>query len=500
MTLLPHRGDRPRVPGRRRQAFAAFHYAGGLRRERRAGHAERRGAARRAFSDAVKRVARWPSRSSTRRRWCTTTSKTTTGFVTAGRAAPPVRPAVALNVGDYLIGLGYRLVAAQRVRAGAGGHGRHPGRSSPGPTRALRGPGGRVGVARRPRPTSLAAGRAEDLRAKTAPAFEAAILAGVRLAGPLSPTARRPAASPGTSASPTRSSTTWTTGRRKAHERASGRTSWAAAHRALGPGPGRLGDADRAELIALGQTRRGEATLARARELYASGAFRQAAAWWRSITAARARPPTPSPPLPCAPLPLPGRRHPRPPAAVDPRRPGDLGLGRGGSCSAVPKRNYRGSSEADAPNKRGSYSTPCLAPRFVAMKSRHLTRRCGPHVLWKLPAQQHAGDGPRRRAGEVCAAAPLYTPLRTEEEPDGTEWLAHRRGERLSSAACGLLSPYAAVAGLVLRSPPALLRWLLRDGRRLRPSIWGALTVSVLKGEEGRQHKELAQTGALAKS
>ena len=82
--------------------------------------------------------------------------------VTAGRALHrEFGPAVALNVGDYLIGLGYRLAAAQQD-AGAGGRGRHPGRVRPGPYAALRGPGGRVGMAGRPRSAALAAGRAED--------------------------------------------------------------------------------------------------------------------------------------------------------------------------------------------------------------------------------------------------------------------------------------------------------------------------------------------------
>ena len=57
---------------------------------------------------------------------------------------------LAINVGDYLIGLGYRLVAEQREALGPEVGGRHPGPVRPGPHEALRRPRGRAGLARRP--------------------------------------------------------------------------------------------------------------------------------------------------------------------------------------------------------------------------------------------------------------------------------------------------------------------------------------------------------------
>jgi geranylgeranyl pyrophosphate synthase len=92
--------------------------------------------------------------------------------------------AAAVNVGDYLIGLGYRLVAAQRQPLGAAAadilavfadaH-----------TRLCEGQGAELSWRDRPdrELTPLEALRISAL--KTAPAFEAALMAGVRLAGPV---------------------------------------------------------------------------------------------------------------------------------------------------------------------------------------------------------------------------------------------------------------------------------------------------------------------------
>ena len=92
--------------------------------------------------------------------------------------------AAAVNVGDYLIGLGYRLAAAQR---GAGGRGdrRHPGPARPTPIRGFakaRAPSWSWHNAPDQDLTPLEALRISAL--KTAPAFEAALDGGVRLAGP----------------------------------------------------------------------------------------------------------------------------------------------------------------------------------------------------------------------------------------------------------------------------------------------------------------------------
>ncbi len=95
--------------------------------------------------------------------------------------------AIAINVGDYLIGLGYRLVAEQRNQLApdkvadllaqfAGAH-----------TRLCEGQGAELLWRDAPdkRLTPLDALRIYAL--KTAPAFEAALMAGVRLAGPVEP-------------------------------------------------------------------------------------------------------------------------------------------------------------------------------------------------------------------------------------------------------------------------------------------------------------------------
>ena len=77
------RGHRLRLPRQGRQALAAVHHAGRLRRpDRRQGDA----LGRRARTCPTRSGGRpWPSRRSTRRRWSTTTSRTTTPSATAHR-------------------------------------------------------------------------------------------------------------------------------------------------------------------------------------------------------------------------------------------------------------------------------------------------------------------------------------------------------------------------------------------------------------------------------
>ena len=145
-----------RFPGRRGQTLASFHHAGRLRRpERRRGHGGRRRCGTWPNCPMPSGASPWPSRFSTRRRWCTTTSKTTTPSATAcPRVHRKHGVAAAINVGDYLIGLGYRLVAAAARGAGGRGGGRHPGPVCRRPYAALRRPGGRAVVARRAGPAT----------------------------------------------------------------------------------------------------------------------------------------------------------------------------------------------------------------------------------------------------------------------------------------------------------------------------------------------------------
>jgi geranylgeranyl pyrophosphate synthase len=95
--------------------------------------------------------------------------------------------ATAINVGDYLIGLGYRLVADQRDALGAETTADILAQFAHAHTRLCEGQGAELmwRDARDKRLTPLDALKIYAL--KTAPAFEAALLAGARLAGPAEP-------------------------------------------------------------------------------------------------------------------------------------------------------------------------------------------------------------------------------------------------------------------------------------------------------------------------
>jgi len=91
---------------------------------------------------------------------------------------------VAINVGDYLIGLGYRLIASERASLGAEAVVDVLARLGEAHTRLCEGQGAelawRDGPARRLTPLEAL----KIYALKTAPAFEAALYAGLRLAGP----------------------------------------------------------------------------------------------------------------------------------------------------------------------------------------------------------------------------------------------------------------------------------------------------------------------------
>lgn len=95
--------------------------------------------------------------------------------------------ATAINVGDYLIGLGYRMVAGQRRELGPGVAGDVLAEFAAAHTKLCEGQGAELiwRDARQKHLTPLEALRIYAL--KTAPAFEAALLAGIRLAGPAEP-------------------------------------------------------------------------------------------------------------------------------------------------------------------------------------------------------------------------------------------------------------------------------------------------------------------------
>ena len=95
--------------------------------------------------------------------------------------------ATAINVGDYLIGLGYRLVAGQRRELGPAVVGDVLAEFAGAHTKLCEGQGAELiwRDARKKHLTPLDALKIYAL--KTAPAFEAALMAGIRLAGPAEP-------------------------------------------------------------------------------------------------------------------------------------------------------------------------------------------------------------------------------------------------------------------------------------------------------------------------
>jgi len=95
-----------------------------------------------------------------------------------------------------------------------------------------------------------------------------------------------------------------------------------------------------------------------------------------------------------------------------------------------------------------------------------------------------------RGLGEDVLLLPMYTPLRTDEEDIS-----------LGRVAFGGINVYLQEHSALFRhtpwlvdrllSSPRLLRWATRRASSTRPEQLGRLTVSMLRGEEGRQRKEL---------
>jgi glycosyltransferase involved in cell wall biosynthesis len=94
------------------------------------------------------------------------------------------------------------------------------------------------------------------------------------------------------------------------------------------------------------------------------------------------------------------------------------------------------------------------------------------------------------KLGEEAILVPLYTPLRTDEENVGT-------GRVFFGGINVYLQEHSA---LFRHTPwfldrifdtPELLRWATRRSTSVRPEHLGAMTVSMLEGEHGRQRKEV---------
>ena len=93
-------------------------------------------------------------------------------------------------------------------------------------------------------------------------------------------------------------------------------------------------------------------------------------------------------------------------------------------------------------------------------------------------------------AGQDCTLAPMYAPLRTDEE-----------SVSIGRIAFGGINVYLQQHSAIFRhtpwaldhllDSPGLLRWATSRSASVRPEQLGPLTVSMLEGEQGRQRKEV---------
>jgi glycosyltransferase involved in cell wall biosynthesis len=95
-----------------------------------------------------------------------------------------------------------------------------------------------------------------------------------------------------------------------------------------------------------------------------------------------------------------------------------------------------------------------------------------------------------QRLGEEALLAPMYTPIRTDEKNVSVHHIAF-----------GGINVYLQEHFALFRhtpwfldrlfDSPELLRWVTRRSASVRPEHLGAITVSMLEGEQGRQRKEV---------
>jgi glycosyltransferase involved in cell wall biosynthesis len=95
-------------------------------------------------------------------------------------------------------------------------------------------------------------------------------------------------------------------------------------------------------------------------------------------------------------------------------------------------------------------------------------------------------------AGQDCTLAPMYTPLRTDEENVSIDHISF-----------GGINVYLQQHSAIFRhtpwtldhllDSPSLLRWAASRSASVRPEQLGPLTVSMLEGEQGRQRKEVTK-------
>ena len=95
-----------------------------------------------------------------------------------------------------------------------------------------------------------------------------------------------------------------------------------------------------------------------------------------------------------------------------------------------------------------------------------------------------------RSCGADVLLAPLYTPIRTDEADVSIRRVAFGGINVFLQQRWPLLRHIPASLTRLL-DHPRLLRWVTRRGTRTRAETLGSLTVSVLRGEDGRQYREL---------
>lgn len=95
-----------------------------------------------------------------------------------------------------------------------------------------------------------------------------------------------------------------------------------------------------------------------------------------------------------------------------------------------------------------------------------------------------------REAGEDVLLVPVYTPPRTDEASESIDRVVFGGINVYLEQQSALFRHMPRLFSRLLDSP-SLLRWVTKRGRGVHPERLGALTVSMLRGEEGRQRKEL---------
>lgn len=93
-------------------------------------------------------------------------------------------------------------------------------------------------------------------------------------------------------------------------------------------------------------------------------------------------------------------------------------------------------------------------------------------------------------AGQDCTLAPMYTPLRTDEQGVGIDRVAFG-GINVYLQQHSAIFRHTPWALDSLFDRPGLLRWITNRSISVQPELLGPLTVSMLEGEQGRQRKEV---------